>query len=218
MPQETVKEFYNRQYTEKRADCPNALHDLGKANRRVAGVVRGFGITNMQRSKVLDVGSGLGFYTKALSLVGADVTGVDFSETAVDAARATFPDCRFKCAAWPDDIEAVPAYDLIWMVNFSLMNTFDVKFIKEALIDQAMQRLTAGGTLVVGWNSNFSGQVVEGYSHWPFAMLNELKSTCGLSAPLVTEARTVPMSWILARYASVIGRSIPVFMVRRKKA
>jgi SAM-dependent methyltransferase len=221
MTEESVKEFYNRQYSlhrEKRIDCPNALHDLDKANRRVAGVVRGFGLARLAGRKALDVGSGLGFYTKALAVAGADVTGVDFSAAAVDAGRETFPDCRFEYGAWPDDIEAAPIYDVIWMVNFSLMNTFDVGFIKEALVEQAMQRLTPGGTLVVGWNSNFSGDVIGGYSHWPLKTIAALRSQCGLSAPLVTEAGSLFASWFLIRAARVIGRSIPIFMVRRKNA
>jgi SAM-dependent methyltransferase len=219
MAQESVKEFYNRQYSlhrEKRIDCPNALHDLDKANRRVAGVLRGFGITNVRGGKALDVGSGLGFYTKALALAGADTVGVDFSEVSVEASRASFPDCRFEFGAWPDDIQAAPVYDLIWMVNFSLMNTFDVGFISNVLIEPAMQRLRSGGTLVVGWNSNFSGEVIEGYSHWPLQTIAALRRDCGLSAPLVTEAGNLFASWFLIRAARLIGRSIPIFMVRRK--
>jgi SAM-dependent methyltransferase len=217
--QQSVKEFYNKQYSLHRGSgtkCPNALHDLDKASRRVAGVVRAFGIPRIKGSRTLDVGAGLGFYTKALSLAGAEVLGVDFSEAAVEAARATFPDCRFECAAWPADIAAEPSYDLIWMVNFSLMNTFDVAFINEELVDQAMRRLRAGGVLVVGWNSNFSGRVVEGYSHWSFDVLAALQRCYGFSAPFVIESRSTAASWLFIRFARVIGRSIPFFMVKQK--
>ena len=219
MTRQSVRDFYNEQYArhrEKKIECPHALHDLDKANRRVAGVMRAFGLPRHPGFKALDVGAGLGFYTKALAIAGADVTGIDFSESAIDAARATFPECKFEYASWPDDVTAEPSYDLIWMVNFSLMNTFDVHFIKEALVEQAILRLTKGGALVVGWNSDFSGRVVGGYSHWSLDTLRDLGRQCGLSAPLVTEARTAGASWLLVRCARMVGRSIPVFMVRRK--
>ena len=98
MDHKSVQEFYNRQdavHRDQHIRCPNAIHDLNKARRRVAGVIRGFGISNSQHPNVLDVGCGLGYYTKALSLIEADVTGLDFSQAAVDVSGATFPECRF---------------------------------------------------------------------------------------------------------------------------
>lgn len=219
MDHKSVKDFYNQQYElhrEHQIRCPNAIHDLDKARRRVAGVIRGFGISNLQHRNVLDVGCGLGYYTKALSLIEAEVTGLDFSQAAVGVSQATFPECRFIQGVWPDDVAANPRFDLIWMVNFSMMNTFDVTFIYERLIAEAMQRLRPGGTIVVGWNSNFSGRVVDGWSHWHLSMLKEMRDRCGLSLPLVTEARTQRLSWFLIGCARAIGRSIPIFMIKHK--
>jgi hypothetical protein len=42
----------------------------------------------------------------------------DFSEAAVELARAKFPECRFSRAAWHEDIGEEPRFDLIWTVNF----------------------------------------------------------------------------------------------------
>jgi SAM-dependent methyltransferase len=222
MNSDNVRDFYNRQYRshqERHIACPQALHDLGKANRRVAGVLRAFGIHGITNgSEVLDVGSGLGYYTKALASTGASVTGIDFSDVAIDAASTTFPECQFVQGAWPDDIPRQPRFDLIWMVNFSLMNTFDVEAINDRLIVPARERLKPGGHLVVGWNSDFSGSVVEGYSHWSRATLADLQKRCGLSAPLVTEARTLWLSSFLIRAAYLKRRSIPIFMILKKAA
>ena len=219
MSGESVKGFYNRQYSfhaEQRLPCPNALHDLAKAQRRVAGVIRGFGIDNCgPGAAVLDVGSGLGYYTKALAATGANVTGIDFSDVAIDTARATFPDCRFNQASWPEDLASDTKFDVIWMVNFSLMNTFDVDFINDQLIREAALRLKRNGYLVVGWNSDFSGKSVGGYSHWSLQMLRKMRATCGLSYPLVIEAQSKLMSWTMIRAAYLLGRSIPIFMVHR---
>ena len=220
MTGEGVKEFYNRQYKSlqgQRTGCPHSLHDLAKAIRRVAGVIRGFGIQTCAKGReVLDVGSGLGYYTKALAMTGASVTGIDFSEAAIDVARATFPECRFAHGAWPEDIPVELKYDLIWTINFSLINTFDVDFIQQRLVSEATRRLKPGGCLVIGWNSDFSGRAVQGYSHWPIEMLRNMQQACGLSAPLVVEARTLMLSRFMIRAALFLRRSIPIFMVLKK--
>jgi SAM-dependent methyltransferase len=219
MRPESVKEFYNRQYTyygERHLACPNALGDLDKARRRVGGVVRRFGLSGLHGARALDVGSGLGYYTKALSLVGASVTGIDFSDAAIAAARKSFPECAFRCGSWPEDIAPEPDFDLIWMVNFSQMNTFDVGFIEERLVGEAIRRLSPGGALVVGWNSDFSGRVIGGYSHWSFGMLKALRERCGLSDPFVVEVRIAGLVPLAMMGARALRRSVPIFMVRRE--
>jgi len=220
MVRESVKDFYDRIYRshhEQRTACPHSLHDLAKAQRRVSGAIRGFGIQNCgPGGRILDVGSGLGYYTKALSLTGASVTGIDFSEAAIETAKATFSDCQFSHGAWPDDVPADPKFDLIWTINFSFINTFDVDFIQQRLVSEAMLRLKPGGCLVIGWNTDFSGRTVGNYSLWPLGMLREMRQTCGLSAPLVIESRNSMLSWFMIRAALMLRRSIPIFMVRRK--
>jgi SAM-dependent methyltransferase len=220
MAAESVEEFYNRQYRshkEGRMACAHSLHDLAKAHRRVAGVMREFGIGNcLQGAEALDVGSGLGYYTKALSSIGANVTGIDFSEAAVELARAKFPECRFSRAAWHEDIGEEPRFDLIWTVNFSLVNTFDVNFINERLISEALRRLKPNGCIVIGWNTNFSGRAISNWSHWPLRMLRRMRHDCGLSDPLVPEARTIWLSWLVIRAAYLLKNSIPIFMFRKK--
>jgi SAM-dependent methyltransferase len=217
MSNESVKDFYDRQYSQHLAagsDCPHAIHDLDKARRRVALVTSAFDVC--LRGQALDVGSGLGYYTQALSEVGVATLGLDFSVTAIDAARARFPNCRLVCGAWPDAVAPEPQFDLVWMVNFSLMNSFDVEFIKVRLIDEALVRLKPGGCLIVGWNTDFSGVSRQGYSNWSLDTLAEIRRSCGLSDPFVP----VPLGrWTsrgLTRFCKAIGRSTPIFMIRRK--
>jgi SAM-dependent methyltransferase len=219
MQHESVRDFYNRQYSEHLSqgrDCPHAIHDLAKARRRVARVAAGLGVP--AGGRVLDVGSGLGFYTKALSDFGGETTGLDFSEAAISAARLSFPDCRFVCGAWPDGVAREPQYDLIWMVNFSLMNTFDVGFIRQRLVNEALARLKTGGCLVVGWNTDLSGIAKHGYSNWSASTLREMRLQCGLSAPFVPIPLGRLASAGLLGIVKPIGRSVPIFMVRRKGA
>ena len=96
-----------------------------------------------------------------------------------------------------------------------MVNTFDLDLINERLIAEALRRLKPGGFLVVGWNSDFSGRAVEGWSHWPVQMLRQMKETCGLSAPIVAEVPALLLSRCMIRAAYLSGRSIPVFMARR---
>jgi SAM-dependent methyltransferase len=222
MSLESIRDFYNKQYASYTAGALSGhtfLHDAGKARRRVTGVVRGFGIDAWRSgAKVLDVGCGPGYYSRALASTGADVTGVDISEAAIAIAKVAVPGCRFDLAAWPDGIADDQMFDLIWMVNLSLMNTFDIAHINRELVEPALRRLRLGGYLVLGWNSDFSGRMVNGYSQWSIDWLRELRETCGLSAPLVVEVRSVSVSYITIRFARLVKRSVPFFMVRQKRA
>jgi SAM-dependent methyltransferase len=220
MTGESIRDFYNRQYSyhlERELACPHALHDLAKARRRVAGVVRRLAINEgTDDRRVLDVGCGLGFYTKALSERGASVRGIDLSEAAIASARSRFPECRFEQGSWPEDVPVGRDYDLIWMVNFSSMNTHDVGLIRSRLVNDALARLKYGGHLVLGWNTNFSGQVLGGYSNWSIGMLRELHKTCGFSGPVVVEARMRLVGWCMIRAAYILRKSIPIFLTLRK--
>jgi SAM-dependent methyltransferase len=220
MVAESPKEFYDRQYAlhrEGQMVCPCAVNDLAKARRRVNGIFRAFGIPNSARGgKVLDVGCGLGYYTKALSSSGADVTGLDFSETGIQVARSTFPECQFRHGAWHQDVEEEPGFDMIWAVNFSLLNTFDVEFINERFIAHALQRLRPNGCVVVGWNTNFSGRKIDNYSCWSMGTLAQMRQVCGLSSPRVAEAPTRLQSWAITQVSRILGKSVPIFMILRK--
>src|SRR5262245_39990501 len=124
---EDVREFYERNYREcggDRSRCIHSLHDYSKAARRVRAVGRVFGFgKRMEEAQVLDIGCGLGYYTKALSSMGASVVGLDFSQSAIEIARSGFTNCTFQQGTWPDDVAEGPQYDVIWAVNFSLINT-----------------------------------------------------------------------------------------------
>jgi SAM-dependent methyltransferase len=170
----------------------------------------------MQGANVLDVGCGLGYYTKALSATGAFVTGLDFSNSAIEVAKAGFPECKFQQGTWPEDISDEPQFDLIWVVNFSLINTFDVNVIDEKLVQPALKRLKTAGWLVIGWNTDFSGRAIEGYSHWSLDTLKQLQDVCSLSQPIVPERGTICLSGMTVRIAYLLKRSIPIFIGRQK--
>ena len=218
MSPESAKDFYNRQYglhKDGRISCPNSLHDLEKAHRRVRGVFHAFRIpTPLHGASVLDVGCGLGYYTKALSCTGANVLGIDISQAGTECARSSFPECQFRCAAWPDNIEKEPKFDIIWTVGLSLINTLDVHMIHEKLIVEAQPRLKPGGSLILGWGTNFSGRTQGNWSHWSLEMLHRMRAQCGLSVPIVPVVRARWLSWLVIRTGSVIRKEVPIFMRR----
>jgi len=190
---------------------------MAKAGRRVRNVLRAFRlIDRIQGAKVLDVGCGLGYYTQALSVLGAAATGIDYSETGVEVARATFPECRFQCASWPDGVERDESFDIIWAVDFSVINTFDIQVIKQRFVEEALERLTPGGCIVVGWSTNLSGLCIGNWSHWSVSMLGELGRACGFSQPQVAEAQYAWSSCVMIQVGRAIRRSLPIFMIRRK--
>jgi len=220
MSEISTKELYERQYQLHRdgqAICQNSVHDLDKARRRVGNMFHAFKISAGRSDlEILDVGCGLGYYTKALASTGARVTGIDLSQVGVDVARKTFPECRFRCGAWPEDVEKKAQFDVIWAVDLSVINTFDVHRIYQDFVVEAMARLKLGGCMVVGWSTNFSGRNIGNWSHWSAGMFKSLNKVCGLSSPMVAETRKPWMSSIIIRTGQLFGKSVPIFMFRRK--
>ncbi len=52
-------------------------------------------IQRFNGKKIIELGCGLGHYTNKINTLGVDVLGVDVSETAIDKAKQTYPDCNF---------------------------------------------------------------------------------------------------------------------------
>jgi SAM-dependent methyltransferase len=193
-----------------------SLRDLDKAKRRVARVCRAFGIQlGSAEQKVLDVGCGLGFYTKALTLTGASVTGLDVSDTGIELARQSFPDCTFVRGAFPDDVQDNSRYHLIWAVDLSLLNTFDIESIRRSFVAPALARLRPGGILVIGWHTNFSGQRRGSFSQWARPEFMLLRRCCGLAGPRLVEVPGVVMGAMAMRICQWLGKPTPIFFARR---
>jgi SAM-dependent methyltransferase len=98
-----------------------AYRARGQAFRRAVAPVIG----DLQPRRVLDVGSGKGFYLERWGEMGAtDVSGSDLSPSAVDELRARFPDSRFTTmdigAPLPEglagEFDAVSAFDVLFHV------------------------------------------------------------------------------------------------------
>ncbi len=96
--------------------------------------------------RVLDVGCGTGYFVEYYLERGADVTGLDLTETSVERLRASFPAARFVRA---DVGDGVPGG------GFDLVNVFDVLFHVtddarwEAALRNLANALAPGGLLAV---------------------------------------------------------------------
>ncbi|HVW68314.1 MAG TPA: class I SAM-dependent methyltransferase [Steroidobacteraceae bacterium] len=103
-------------------------------------------------ARVLDIGCGVGRWSRLLALRGAVVTGVDISPTMIDEARRRAGDdgvadrCRFRVGdAATLDVEG--EFDLILAVTV-LQHILDPGHLRAALVGMR-SRLAAGGRIVL---------------------------------------------------------------------
>lgn len=55
-------------------------------------------IKKLAASRVIELGCGLGYFTNKIRETGVEVLGIDISQTAIDKAKKTYPNCRFQVA------------------------------------------------------------------------------------------------------------------------
>jgi SAM-dependent methyltransferase len=75
------------------------------------------------RAKVLDVGVGVGFYTRRWLELGVELVGVDIADSAVRRLRLRYPEVRFERLDISDDVTGVGGAD-----GFDVVDAFDVLF------------------------------------------------------------------------------------------
>jgi SAM-dependent methyltransferase len=131
---------YARQVT--RSTDPLGM--LASAEDVYWGVTQSLAELNPQTARVLDVGSGLGYLTYALSRRGYLARGLDISSSAVDAAKVRFGDLfdvgslDDHSASHPGEYDAVVACELIEHLEDPA-----------AFIATALRLLKPGGRLIV---------------------------------------------------------------------
>jgi len=94
--------------------------------------------------RVLDLGCGHGRNGAWLAQRGWDVTGVDFSDVALDAARAAAPGAEWVRADLREYAPAESDYDLV-LYAFVQLPAAE----RGAILDRAASALAPGGTLLV---------------------------------------------------------------------
>jgi SAM-dependent methyltransferase len=196
--------------------CKVSTGSLRKARKRIRQVLRGFGLTSaFPNVRVLDVGCGLGFSAQAFYELGASVTAMDLSEIAIDRAQAQFKGIDFRCAAFPDGLTEKHAFDLVWAVDLPLVGVFEQGSIKSDFLQLCLELLKADGHLVVGWHTNFSGQMINGWMHWSIPTMREFQKTFRSSPALVPQLGSLGLSTAAFYICRFVRRSIPVCFVIR---
>src|SRR5262245_48007696 len=193
--------------------CAVSVASLGKARKRVRQVLAAFGI-RVHGMRILDIGSGLGYIAEALRLEGASVVGIDASAIAIQRAAEKFPLVDWRHVLFPAGLSADEHFDLVWILDVSTLNTFNVAEMRLHTLDGALDKLHPKGRLLVGWHSDFSGTVRGNWSHWTFQTIDEMRRALGFSHPRVPQARWVSLSWLTMRICKAIGKSFPIFLIR----
>lgn len=196
--------------------CPVSTGSLTKARTIVRQVLRGFRLCGSTRgARVLDIGSGLGVTAEAFRELGAMVTGVDLSPVGVSHAKARFSDIDFRCAAFPEGLSEDDKFDLIWAVDLPIVGLFETENIQATFFNPCLKRLKADGHLIVGWHTNFSGQLAHGWMNWSFQTIRELRKTFRASPALVPQARFFWLSNCICHICQVAHRSAPIYFCVR---
>jgi ubiquinone/menaquinone biosynthesis C-methylase UbiE len=120
-------------------------------------------LPNLQKSSVLDVGCGRGYWSKLFYECGAGrVVGVDISSVGLEIARREVPGAEFIQA----DAENMPgdknSFDMIFCQGFSGFNVDDISKAQPAGL-RLLQYLANDGLFVVACSSNFSGKRKHGW-------------------------------------------------------
>jgi SAM-dependent methyltransferase len=172
-------DFQNRQYWESRLGEHFSLAGVGylrlgrrynewlyKARIPVFNRVTDKLPVSWGNAKVLDIGSGTGFYVDRWKERGVrDITGLDLTQVVVDRLSTQHPEARFLRAdiGLPlDGVELEPA-------SFDVISAFDIFFhiVDDAQFAQAFQNVAAllkpGGYFL--WSDNFVRQATIRVAH-----------------------------------------------------
>jgi SAM-dependent methyltransferase len=196
--------------------CPVSTESLTKARTRVRQVLGGFSLcSSIQGARVLDIGSGLGVSAEAFRELGGAVTGVDLSPVAVSRAKARFGNIDFRCAAFPEGLKQEDSFDLIWAVDLPILGLFESENIYESFLSPCLKRLRRDGRLIVGWHTDFSGQLAHGWMNWSFQTIHRLRMAFRASPALIPQMRFFWLSTCVCHICRVARRSAPIYFCVR---
>lgn len=101
-------------------------------------------VTDKKKTKILEIGSGLGYLTYALRKEGYDVIGLDISKEAIDRANSHFGD-YYTCADLYDFSKENPgSYDIVILTEVIEHIDFPMDFIRAIV-----ELLTKKGTIIM---------------------------------------------------------------------
>jgi len=161
--------------------------------------------------RVLDVGSGTGFYVDRWLRRSAEVTGVDLTDVAVDGLRRRFPGVRFLQADIGDPLGPPLASEV---GTFDVVSAFDVLFhiVDDAQYARALGNIASllrpGGVFL--WSDNFIHQPTIRVAHQVSRSLPEVEAALAgaglevvarrpmfvlMNYPADTESKLARLAW-----------------------
>ncbi len=139
-------------------------------------------LPSRDQSRVLEIGSGLGYFTYALRRAGYDAVGIDVSREAVAKARAAFGDFFHAESAESFARVATATFDAIVMVEV-------IEHLEDpvALIADALRLLAPGGSII---------------------MTTPNRSFYGSAAPWTTDLPPVHLWWFSEESIAAIAKRV----------
>ncbi len=131
----------------------------------------------LEKKAALDLGCGLGEYTRALARTGfGRVLGLDFSRTAIELVEQREPKqanvnyllADFLGVDWEES-----AYDFVLARGFSLFNTAEIGMLEEVMA-RFRRLLTPAGSIVIT-NPNRGGSGGTGWYSWSVREVGEFR-------------------------------------------
>jgi SAM-dependent methyltransferase len=171
-------------------------------------------------AKVLDVGSGTGFYVDRWLELGAEVSGLDLTATAVDELRKAYPHATFVRA----DIADVTVVEQLGAGTRDIVSAMDVLFhiVDEAAFAAALRNICAllrpGGLLL--YSDFFLHGPTQQVAHRVSRSLSDVEEAMGaaglevverrplfylMNDPLDARSRALRMAWFAA--AAIVSSS-----------
>ena len=177
---------YNRWMYRVRGEVFDRIADELGLGERAGGREGGKGL------RVLEVGAGTGFYVDRWLRLGAEVTGVDLTEVAVERLRERFPSARFLQANIGHPLAPPLSTELS---RYDAVSAFDVLFHivddreYAAALANIASLLRPGGWFL--WSDNFIHQPTVRVAHQVSRSLQEI--TTAVTAAGLEIVRRVPM-------------------------
>ena len=163
-----------------------------------------------QKAACLDIGCALGCITNAFARLGYDATGIDFSEVAIEKAKAAAEGGAKFLVMDAFRPEFGREFDLILCRGFSGCNTHDMSSVVD-FIEMYQPLLSPGGVFALVYSSNFSGREVGGeIANWTRPTLDAVIGGVEAAAVLgpvfyYAKAHRLPR-WLLKAAKHLLGR------------
>jgi SAM-dependent methyltransferase len=219
-------DMYKKHKTGEKA-CGISVNNMVKARSLVKQIWKSFNLRPMRgETSVLDLGCGLGFVSEALREAGGNVTGIDMSSVAIESARTAFPLVAYECASFEEIIRGQRKFDIIWALDFSVLNTDDMEAIGNDFIRPCLDIMNDDGILIIGWHTNLTGQRIDNWVHWDNALIRKLKENFRLLGPRIVKFKSELLNGMIlygyrfiVRYGiSSLVKSIPLYLLLRKSS